>query len=98
MPITTLWAARARPNGRTGCAAQAPPYLEPFVGVEQDRDGAVVDERHVHHGAEDARGDRQPGAPQLLREEQVEAIGLLGARRVDVRRAPAAPRVAEKSE
>ena len=44
---------------RIGLAPNSFRELERAVGVEEDGYGAVVDEFHFHHGAEDAALDAQ---------------------------------------
>src|SRR5688500_4234362 len=73
--------------------------LEPTARVQEDRDGAVVDEIHFHHGAEAAGGDLgDAGGARLGDHRLVEALGLLRLEGVDEGRAPALARVAVEGE
>ena len=67
--------------------------------LQENRDGAVVDERYVHHGAEAARLDRvNAGRTEPLAEVIEEARGLLGRSSPNEAGALSFARVREQSE
>src|SRR5512145_352572 len=71
---------------------------EPPLTVEQDRDGTVVDERHVHVCLEHAGFDDEAAAPQLADEILVKSLRDMRRGRAVERRPASLPAVCAEGE
>src|SRR5436190_8625529 len=67
-------------------------------GLDEERDGTVIDQLDLHSGCKLPGGDGCSEISQGLRERVDETLGLLGGRGGRPRRAPAAPGVAVERE
>jgi len=90
-PAGTATSSASAPRGRRSHDPAVP-------GLEQEGDGAVVDEGHGHHRPEDAGGDGQTGRPEPVDDRPDEGLRLSGRGGGGERGPPPPTRVAVEGE